>query len=220
MLHSGVRSYCWFERNSFRTHSDNEIKTKLLPFYVAVVRVCSGRGELISCSLASANLHTVAACEWNIFSAQTRVFPLWNLGSSTSLCAENWMDNSTGALMSLAHSGGGSNAARWGCPWRGILSAVGLSLIYGDRQWLAGRAGGAQAPLRSQPQLKANYRFISLWSGWTRTNFWSRPETDMDLIPLSSWLGADIMIRRDKYYLNVCDATTWDKVKSIKSCKI
>lgn len=167
------------------------------------------------------NQFAYSCCMWqnHNISSNTSTSTLKSGILSLSLCwqGENWMDNTTGALMSLAHSGGSSGAPRPGCPWRGCLSAAGLSLIYGGRQWLAGRAGGVQAPSLSQPQLKANYIFISLWSGWTRTDLWSQPETDMDLIPLSSWSGADMMIIRDKYDFNICDATTWDKVQYMKS---
>lgn len=192
MLHSGVRGgYCWIETNS------NNTFRQLIHNQVIPLQCCCSLGsngdKVISCWLALANLHTVATCERNIISAQNRMLLLWKVGLSPTVCAgkRNRVDNCTDAFMSPVQSGARSGAPWRDCPWRGFLSAVGLSLIYGGHHWLAGRAGGAQAPSLSQPQLKANYIFISLWSGWTRTDLWSRPETDMDPIPLSCRSGGD-----------------------------
>lgn len=68
---------------------------------------------------------------------------------------------------------------------------AGLSLIYGGHHQLAGGTGGARAPSLSQPQVMANYIFISLRSGRTRTDSRPRPETDMDPNHLSSWSEGD-----------------------------
>ncbi len=142
-----------------------------------------------------ANLHIVTACEWNNVSVEKRVPPCWNMGLPPTVCAVlgNWMDNcaiggfcSAHACMSQVHIGGSTGAPRRGCPWRGFLSLAGLSLIYGGHQWLAGGTGGAQAPSLSQPQVMANYIFISLRSSRTRTDLRPRPETDMDPNHLSS----------------------------------
>lgn len=184
MLHSGVRSYCWFEINSNNTFRQ-VIHNQVIPLLCCWSLGSFGRWTHLM--QACFSQFAYSCCMWvkHNFSSNANASTL-KPGIPPSLCAgkENWMDNSTGALMSLAHSGGSSGAPRRGCPWRGCLSAVGLSLIYGGRHWLAGRAGGAQAPSLSQPRLKANYIFISLWSGWTRTELWSEPD----------WHGSDSFI--------------------------
>lgn len=140
--------------------------------------------------LVMANLHIVSACEWNSAFEEKRVLPYWNRCLLPTVCAVwgKWLDNcamggfgSAHACMSQVHSGWSTGAPRWGCPWREFLSVAGLSLIYRGHNWAAGRTGGAWAPSLSQPQVMANYIFISVRCGRTRTDLQPRPENDIYL---------------------------------------
>lgn len=198
LLHSRVKGYCWFE-----TKSNNTFR-QLIPHWVVPLRGRSSPGsagrKLISlCRLVMANLHIVAAFDWNGREMSTSILK-YGITPQFVLCRGNWVDNcATGGgfvvPMTVCHRGhnaGSTHAPRRGCPWRGFLSVAGLSLIYGGHHWLAGGTGGARAPSFSQPQVMTNYIFISLWSGWTRTDLWPQPETDMDPNHLSSRSARDM----------------------------
>lgn len=120
--------------------------------------------------------------------------------------------------MSQVQTGRSSGALRPGCPWRGFLSAAGLSLIYGGHNWAAGRTG--EAPSLSQPQVMANYNFISSWPGRTRADLQPQPETRHGSKSFYlAMVGEEIPWRVDKCAGNVFDAVQ-SMAKRVKILKL
>lgn len=117
-----------------------------------------------------ANLHIVSECELNARNG-FRHDAIWDFLSLLVLYRV-FSHRYTSMVVAVHHCEM--------CPLRGFLSVLGLNLIYGGHNCTTERTGGAQAPSLTQPQVMANYIFISLWSGRTRTDLQPQLETNMD----------------------------------------
>lgn len=171
LLHSRVRGLLLVSNKIKHTHSDNWFDTEHFHCKVTTVRV------QVNSSLRADSYGKFAYCRcmWveHCFGGETSATALKYGLTSHCLCCtggSGWIIVPGGfcrahACMSQVHIGGSTSAPRRGCPWRGFLSVAGLSLIYGGHRGLAEGAGGAWAPSLTQPQVMANYIFISLWSG-------------------------------------------------------